>query len=641
MTRALICGTIRITLHARCRCNKPFIRPLRGEIAYHVFCTLHGLQRQATLLSLLSYPTAVELYCRPMRKTKGLIRVQIAALFVLAGLVIYRVISGPEPPSGLVVFADIGLRQLRHQAIQVDAGTEVVVHATGSVDRLGSPGRLAAYAWILKHSDLRPTWEMNAANLEAGKGSIVHVKADTFALAPGRYDIFYATFGPDLRSRLSWRNDRRSWMFVLSPINDDASIKVLAAAPPPRPGALWKPAPLGSNERVEQLLVVRERTDVNVLAVGQLGRAPGHPLEDFAWIEQAVPGTRVWQLTQDNSEPAGGSEANRIFVGSVSLLPGIYKAVAQTGHRHAYGDWEANPPYDPASWGITLTLQDSGAAEPFDPWIFSEPLIRFEGVGDNMQLRESFEVHVPTTVIIYSVGEITRPGHRYDYARMQQTQLEEERLVWSMTWDGSVHAGGANKNRREVAFLSLDPGTYTLQYITDGSHSAEDWNASEPAFPDRWGVSLFPLIRERIEESISLVAAPLDADRPILVSWTQLGGSVRESHAFKLTRRHRIHILAIGEITGNKQYDYGWIINLDRGETVWEMTLDNTLHAGGGDENRRFEGNVELEAGDYIVYFETDGSHHYGSFIDGPDDPDSWGITVKYAAGSTPELGRW
>ena len=236
---------------------------------------------------------------------------------------------------------------------------------------------------------------------------------------------------------------------------------------------------------------------------------------------------------------------------------------------------------------------------------------------------------MPTSVIVYSVGEITRPGRRYDYAKLHQTLVGKEHLVWSMTWESSVHAGGADKNRIEVAVLTLDPGVYTLQYVTDGSHSVDAWNAPRPDFPTRWGVSLFRLRKGQIGQSISVVPAFPHDGGSALINWTRLGGSVREHHAFKLTERHRFYIVATGEITVNKQYDYGWIIDLDRGNTVWEMTWHNTSHAGGSRNNRRFDGIVELDAGDYIAYFETDGSHHHGSFDGAPDDPDSWGLTMR------------
>ena len=287
-----------------------------------------------------------------MRKNKLLVGVQITVLLILVVLVLFRVFRRPVPPGQLVAFTDIRLHQLRHQAIHVDATTDIVAYATGSVDHIGPTGRLAAYAWILKHLELHPTWEMSSANLEAGEGLLVHVKADTFTLTPGRYDVFFATYGPEIRSIPAWRSDWSNWLLVLSTVTEDAPVRTTAAVPPEQPRAMWKSGPLGRDERAEQLFEVREATSVEVLAVGQSGRSSAHPSQDFAWIEQATTGTRVWQLTEDNSEHAGGYEANRLFAGSVTITPGIYRAVVRTGSRHAYDDWAANPPYNPESWGV-------------------------------------------------------------------------------------------------------------------------------------------------------------------------------------------------------------------------------------------------------------------------------------------------
>ena len=567
-----------------------------------------------------------------MRPNKLLTSVQVAVLLVLLGLVIFRVLVGPEPPRGLVVLSDIDDRELRHRQIRVDKETEVVIRATGSVDHPGQDGRLAAYAWILGHSDLSPVWEMNSTNLEAGKGSLVHVMADTIALAAGGYDIFYSTYGPDPRSTGRWRRDRHKWLLVLDTVReDDAGIRALATVSQAPSTAFWSAAPLGNNEHVEHLFAVNQATGVDVLAVGQLARDPSRPLEDYAWIEQAETGEIVWQLTGANSEPAGGFDANRRFSGTVQLAPGIYKVAARTGNRHAYDRWAANPPYNPRTWGVTLTMQETDVASPFDHWTARESLVRIDQVGDDVERREVVEVRAPTSVIVDAVGEITRAGSRYDFATLLRAGREEDSPVWSMTWNGSVHAGGATKNRREIAFLVLDPGTYKLLYTSDDSHSAEHWNAPAPDFPERWGVSMFPVIESR--ESVSVLGnqqgVTMDAINPALVEWTQLRGNERKSHAFKLARARRIHIVATGEISGSIRYDYGWI-TADN-STVWEMTRDNTLPAGGSPDNRRFDGVVELEKGDYHIHFETDGSHHYGSFMGAPDDPEFWGITLRYA----------
>ena len=51
-------------------------------------------------------------------------------------------------------------------------------------------------------------------------------------------------------------------------------------------------------------------------------------------------------------------------------------------------------------------------------------------------------------------------------------------------------------------------------------------------------------------------------------------------------------------------FAYAWILNTETREVVWRMTADNTEKAGSG-FLRKFEGNIELLAGTYEVYFST------------------------------------
>ena len=52
------------------------------------------------------------------------------------------------------------------------------------------------------------------------------------------------------------------------------------------------------------------------------------------------------------------------------------------------------------------------------------------------------------------------------------------------------HAGGASKNRVTDTTLELEPGSYEVVYVSDGSHSAAGWNAGPPRDPISWGVTV-------------------------------------------------------------------------------------------------------------------------------------------------------
>ncbi len=76
---------------------------------------------------------------------------------------------------------------------------------------------------------------------------------------------------------------------------------------------------------------------------------------------------------------------------------------------------------------------------------------------------------------------------------------------------------------------------------------------------------------------------------------------------FSLDRQEKIHLRALG--CGKKRdrkhdsstlFAYGWILNADTRDLVWEMTEENSAPEG---KNRSFEGTLTLPAGSYEVYY--------------------------------------
>ena len=96
-----------------------------------------------------------------------------------------------------------------------------------------------------------------------------------------------------------------------------------------------------------------------------------------------------------------------------------------------------------------------------------------------------------------------------------------------------------------------------------------------------------------------------------------------------MDKTSKIRIYAIGEITKDQLFDFGWIEKADTREVVWEMTYRKTVPAGGDEKNRMFNGTIILEAGRYVVVFRTDDSHSYRNWnADRPLDPENYGITI-------------
>ena len=609
-------------------------------------------------------------------KRPGIIRFQLLSLAVLTLLVLWRVMQPAPPPEGLIVYSGIEPGLLLEETFRVEQPVRVVIDATGSFESQEHADSisLAAYGWVLRRGDRAVVWDMHSAPLRKG-GNTLALVTDTVEFQPGVYDVYFASYGNEDASSFGlslldglldlsvgdgpfWRNDADEWQMVVHPLGDAfaAPVHLDTASPLFLSGEeelLWTSAPMEGRETAEHLFGVTRPAEVHVYAVGEIGEER----MDFGWIEEVASGERVWDMRRENTLPAGGWEVNRLFDGTVSLSPGLYRAVFQTDPRQDYGDWVRNPPFDPAGWGISLFTTMPEAVQLVDPWEEQEPFIRINRVGDSERHIARFRVRAPARIAVYALGEMGDED-RYDYATI--TAGPSERVVWEMTPERSLPAGGHN-NRRELAFLDLPPGIYTATYQTDDSHSYAGWSHGEPDHPERWGVTLFQVdedmdssaievltvdregfveVPDAEEDSVFALAAPgrpadqrrfpgEEAPGAPLVDLIGLGNREHLSAPFTFDGEGFLRIRAVGEVSLSGQYDYGWIENTETGETVWEMTWQNTIPAGGDDRNRMFVGTLSLAPGDYTVYFVTDFSHAYGDFEDSPpNDPEAWGIRV-------------
>jgi len=198
--------------------------------------------------------------------------------------------------------------------------------------------------------------------------------------------------------------------------------------------------------------------------------------------------------------------------------------------------------------------------------------------------------------------------------------------VWEMSAANAEHAGGANKNRVVDEVIELDKGDYIVYATSDGSHSYEDWNASPPYNKEMWGITL--LVAGGRRDNVT--AYREEADRSFLARIAMVGNSENKSERFRMERNGSVHVYSLGEGEQGEMNDYAWIEDAQSGRVVWEMTYRMTDHAGGAKKNRVFNDTVHLDKGDYIVYYETDGSHSYEEWNSSPPtDPAGWGVTIR------------
>jgi hypothetical protein len=237
---------------------------------------------------------------------------------------------------------------------------------------------------------------------------------------------------------------------------------------------------------------VKRETRVRIYALGEANWR-GHLLADYAWIQRATCGELIWSMDMKNTEPAGGAAKNRRFDGEIYLTPGYYFAHYLTDSSHSCQSWNAAPPYDPLSWGVSI-LPGKGFsrgdlykvkmdAVPVDPAI----LVKMIMVRDGEHRREKFTLDVPTRVEIQALGEGSK-GEMWDLGWIVNS--EQRKTVWKMTWRDSRPAGGAEKNRKFRGVIQLQPGRYVAHYESDDSHSFGEWNALPPNQPHLWGMTV-------------------------------------------------------------------------------------------------------------------------------------------------------
>lgn len=242
----------------------------------------------------------------------------------------------------------------------------------------------------------------------------------------------------------------------------------------------------------EQAFKVERPASLRVYAIGEFVGG-SRQFVDYGAIQEAGTGRLVWEMTDRNTAYAGGGDKNRMFDGTIDLQPGIYYAFYTTDDSHAYNDWNTSPPYDTRSYGLAVypvSKNDASAVKLLTSEELekqSNVLARLTRIRDSERRRQRFTLDKDSWVHIYAIGEGTG-GRMYDYAYIIDHATGKD--VWEMTWRKTDHAGGASKNRRVDDTVLLPKGTYEVIYVSDGSHSFNNWNSTPPRDPMNWGVTI-------------------------------------------------------------------------------------------------------------------------------------------------------
>jgi hypothetical protein len=385
---------------------------------------------------------------------------------------------------------------------------------------------------------------------------------------------------------------------------------------------------VGDSAEVSAGFTLSAPAEVRVRCIGEAERKETY---DGGWIVDADSGTTVWRFDYFDSEPAGGADKNRIVDTVLKLPAGRYVAHYETDNEHSYPEFNAPPPDDPLAWGVTVAAEKPADAKLLArvdaaPLQERNVIVALTKLGDDEHRSAGFTLRRAGEVRIIALGEGTK-NEMADYGWIESARTHEP--VWEMEYNETDHAGGAAKNRIVERVLRLEAGSYVVHFVTDGSHSYEDWNTAPPFDRSRWGITVLATDPKLAAADVTSYEASRD-DRA-LVRIDRVEDNERRVETLTLERDTDVEIYALGEADGDEMVDYAYIEDT-RGKTAWEMYYRDTEPAGGASKNRVFRGRVHLVAGTYKVTYESDGSHSYGDWNAAPPrDPDAWGITITPA----------
>ncbi len=364
--------------------------------------------------------------------------------------------------------------------------------------------------------------------------------------------------------------------------------------------------------------------------------------KDFAycWILNGDSREVVWSIFKDLGYSWDDNEGRFEFEKEVKLKKGNYEVYYTTGGNYN-NNFNLGGLLDDI-FGSTskrslrrgdknLFLEVSGPSDSFIGTKGTENVDQKSKVAiasivrtrDDKHLKKGFTLSGEVNVRIYSIGE--GYGNTInDYAWI--TDVRTNKRIWIMDPDDADHAGGGSKNFYVNKDMTLPAGSYMLHYVTDDSHSFQEWNVAPPMDPQFWGATIWCM--EKSDYSKILPFDESSIAKPI-VDLTRVRDNENLSKGFTLETAMDLRIQCLGESGGSDMADYGYIINADTRKVVWEMKNHKTESAGGSYKNRMIDEIVRFEKGNYIAYYLTDDSHAFNDWNDDPPfDPEQWGISI-------------
>ena len=571
--------------------------------------------------------------------------------FLAVGIITLIAFTAGQAGETIVKIDNVRSDRVNIRGFELLKGGEFEVSAIGF--KGGFSDDLTSYGWILNTATRKPVWIMESDNSKRYGRKGMREAEKTITLEKGKYELYYYAAGrwggnikingDDIFEFLGdlfsgdLNNDFEDYVdeFYIE-VKSKGDFKDFRLFEPDGKidDALLQVNKVGDSEYIEKGFTLSKPATLRIYALSEYPGSYKTPV-DHAWIINAESGVKVWSMDRWNTDPAGGGSKNRYSDETEKFEKGNYVLYYVTDDSHSYDDFNVAPPYDPLNWGVAIIAvdkADKNAFSDFKPEGRGEPLVDLTRMRDDDFASQAFELKNEQSLRVIALGEYGSGSKEFvDYGWIENASTGK--IVWEMTRRNTESAGGADKNRKFDGLVSLPKGFYIAHYITDDSHSYRDWNTSPPYEPELWGLSIYPG-KDFDKSKLKLLdESEIKQSAEILVKMTGVRDNERRRGQFKLNKRTRVRIYAIGEGSRDEMYDYGWIASENsgnRGRSIWEMTWRNTDPAGGASKNRLFDDTIILDPGQYEVYFITDGSHSFNDWnASKPRDPVNWGITIS------------
>ncbi len=567
-----------------------------------------------------------------------MVKISTLVSLTIAGLLLFylQTTAQDKTDSTTVSINALNMDSWEMQSFTLEQNAALAIHAVGQAVH----DEWYAKAWIINAQTRLPVWVMTFDNTQKTNDRGWRVFADSIELPAASYEAYYGIdhsrqpkprgisgFIDELFKDLDYY-DNETIIPRIEILLPPGMARVETDSLPTALNVLLQINGVKNNQNLARGFSLKNDLQIHIYMLGE-GSVKSGQMYDYAWITNADTRERVWEAAMRNSEHAGGAEKNRLITDNITLPAGNYLVHFISDDSHSAQEFNQMPPYDPGNWGITLVAYNREKNNAVEEYVQQhkeiKPIVALTRVKNNTCLQEGFTLLTAARMRITAVGEYSKMMDRFvDFGWIINAHSRE--IVWTMSRKNTTHAGGSVKNRQADESILLPAGSYLVNYVTDDSHSWQEWNSSPPSVPDNWGITLRP--EDESFRKTDYKPYSEKEDPAFLVSFQQAGDKEHRRKSFRLDQETRLEVVALGEGDKTEMYDYGWVED-NHGKIVWIMEYANTVHAGGAKKNRFTQETITLGPGLYTAHYETDKSHSYNKWnADRPDNFIYWGLII-------------